>query len=73
MCVAIPGKVVEINGTIGQVSFSGNIVPIELGLVKAKIGDYVVVHAGLALEVLSEDKAQELMDLFAELEALLHD
>jgi len=73
MCVAIPGKVVEINGTIGQVSFSGNIVPIELGLVRAKVGDYVVVHAGLALEVLSEDKAQELMDLFAELEALLDD
>ncbi len=71
MCVAIPGKVVEINGTIGQVSFSGNIIPIELGLVRAKVGDYVVVHAGLALEVLSEDKAQELMDLFAELEALL--
>ena len=73
MCVAIPGKVVEISGTIGQVSFSGNIVPVELGLVNAKVGDYVVVHAGLALEVLSEDKAQELMDLFAELEALLHD
>ena len=45
----------------------------ELGLVKAKIGDYVVVHAGLALEVLSEDKAQDLMDLFSELEALLDD
>jgi len=73
MCVAIPGKVVEINGTIGQVSFSGNIVPVELGLVKAKVGDYVVVHAGLALEVLSDDTAQELIDLFAELEALLDD
>jgi len=73
MCVAIPGKVIEINGNIGRVSFGGNVVPVELGLVGARVDDYVIVHAGLALEVLSEDKAKDMIELFAELEALLND
>ena len=70
MCVAIPGKVIEITDTIGKVDFQGNIVKVNLGIVDAQIGDYVLVHAGCALEVMKQDAAQELLDLFKELESL---
>ncbi len=68
MCIAIPGRVVDIIDGKGKVDFSGNIVDVNVKLIDAKIGDYVLVHAGCALEVLQKDKAQELIDLFKELE-----
>ncbi len=70
MCVAIPGKVIEITDTIGKVDFQGNVVKVNLGIVDAQIGDYVLVHAGCAIEVMKQDAAQELLDLFEELESL---
>lgn len=73
MCVAVPGKVVEIKGTTGIVDFGGNTVNINLGLVDAKPGDYVLVHAGCALEVLAEDRANELLSLFEEIREALNE
>ncbi len=70
MCVAMPGKVVRVNGTKAEVDFSGNLVRAEAGLVKVKPGDYVLVHAGCILQVMSEEEGTSLMDLFAELESL---
>jgi len=46
-------------------------VPANLGVVKAQVGDWVLVHAGLVIQVLSESQAQEMNDLLAELETLL--
>jgi len=69
MCVAVPGKVIESNGFSGKVDFKGNIVDVNLALVDAGIGDYVLVHAGCAIEVIKEDLAQEILDLFNELES----
>ena len=48
--------------------FNGNQVSVNVGLVSADVGQYVLVHAGCAIEVMSQDKAQELLDLFEELE-----
>jgi hydrogenase expression/formation protein HypC len=73
MCVAVPGKVIEKNGNMGIVDFGGNTIKINLGLVEAKVGDYVLVHAGCALEVLAEDKANELLRLFEELQEALNE
>jgi hydrogenase expression/formation protein HypC len=73
MCVAVPGKVIEKNGNMGMVDFGGNTIKINLGLVEAKVGDYVLVHAGCALEVLAEDKANELLRLFEELQEALNE
>jgi len=70
MCVAVPGKVTEINGFAGKVDFQGNIIDVSLALVDAEIGDYVLVHAGCAIEILKEETAKEILDLFAELESL---
>lgn len=70
MCIAIPGEVVTIEGTKAQVDFKGNLVNVNIGLVEPKIGDFVLVHAGCAVEVMSKSKAQEIIDLFAELEEI---
>ena len=68
MCIAIPGKVLDIVDGKGKVEFSGNIVDVNVSLINAKVGDYVLVHAGCALEIMAKDKAEELMELFKELE-----
>ena len=68
MCIAIPGKVLDIIDGKGKVDFSGNIVDVNVSLINAKVGDYVLVHAGCALEIMGKDKAEELMELFKELE-----
>ena len=70
MCVAMPGKVISVHGTKAIVDFSGNQITAEAGLVAVKPGDSVLVHAGCILQVLPEDEANILADLFAELEDL---
>ena len=70
MCVAMPGKVLSVEGTIAIVDFSGNSIRAEAGLVSVHPGDYVLVHAGCILQVLSDEDATSLADLFAELEEL---
>ena len=71
MCVAIPGRVDSIEGNIAKVDFSGNMVNVNIGLVEPKVGQYVLVHAGCAIEVMEKEKAQEIIDLFADLENLV--
>lgn len=70
MCIAIPGKVIATDGTTAQVDFKGNTVNINVGLVDPKPGQYVLVHAGCAIEVMEQDKADELIELLSELEEL---
>ena len=70
MCVAIPGRVTEIEGTTAKVYFNGNMVNVNVGLVEPEVGQYVLVHAGCAIEVMDKEQAQEIIDLFADLEAL---
>lgn len=70
MCIAVPGKVVALDGNSAEVDFRGNTVKVNVGLVEPQIGQYVLVHAGCAIEVMERDKAQELIDLFADLEEL---
>ena len=70
MCIAIPGKIIAIEGNKAKVDFRGNTVDVHTGLIEAQIGDYVLVHAGCAIEVMKQDKAEELLSLFAELEEL---
>ncbi len=69
MCIAIPGKVKSIDGNMAKVDFNGNLVNVNTGIIEPQVGQYVLVHAGCAIEVMEKDKAQELIDLFAELEA----
>ncbi|MGF7142462.1 hydrogenase expression/formation protein HypC [Anaerotaenia torta] len=68
MCVAVPGKVIEINGNKAKVDILNNITEADIRLVNAKPGDYVLIHAGCALEVMKQDMAEELLAVFQELE-----
>ena len=70
MCIAIPGRVTEIDGDKATVDYNGNRVDVNIGLVEPEVGQYVLVHAGCAIEVMEKDKAQELIDLFSDIEDL---
>ena len=65
MCIAIPGKLIEIEDTVGKVDVRGNILRVELGIVKAKLGDYLLIHAGCAISVIEKSEAEELEELFS--------
>ncbi len=68
MCIAMPGKIVELDGMKAKVDFKGTVVNVNVGLIEAKVGDYALVHAGCAIEIMSQDKAEELIELFESLE-----
>lgn len=70
MCVALPGKVLKMNGRKATVEFSGNSVEADAGLVKVRPGDNVLVHAGCILQVLSQNESDSLRELFRELEEI---
>ncbi|HPR24131.1 MAG TPA: HypC/HybG/HupF family hydrogenase formation chaperone [Bacillota bacterium] len=68
MCIAIPGKVISLENNKAKVDFSGNTVTVNTGLVDPRPGQYVLVHAGCAIEVMEKEKAEELLEIFADLE-----
>jgi len=68
MCYAVPAKVVEIRGDMGIVDFGNGVRrEIMLAMVNAKVGDYVLVHAGYAIKVLDEKSALEILKEFKEI------
>jgi hydrogenase expression/formation protein HypC len=68
MCLAIPGELINIDGHKGDVSFSGARRQVDLRLVpEAKVGDYLLVHAGCAIQIVPGDEARETLELFAEI------
>jgi hydrogenase expression/formation protein HypC len=70
VCLAIPGKVIEIdkNKEYATIDYGdGTKRKANVTLVDVKIGDYILVHAGFAIEVLNEKEAQETLDLFREM------
>jgi len=67
MCLAVPGKVIEIEGSIGIVDFNGVKREVRLDLVDAKIGDYVIVHTGFAIEKMDEKDALESLEIWKQL------
>lgn len=74
MCLAVPAKIISLNPNddallrTGNVDFSGVQKEISLAYVpEAKIGDYVIVHAGFALSVLDETEAQASLQAFQDL------
>jgi hydrogenase expression/formation protein HypC len=67
MCVAYPGKVISVEGDAAKVDFGGNITDVNLKLVTAETGDYVLVHAGYATVKLNEKDAEGILEAFNEL------
>jgi hydrogenase expression/formation protein HypC len=67
MCLAIPGKVVSIEGNIAVIDFGGVQRETNISLVEVKPGDYVIVHAGFAIQAVDELDALETIKLWEEL------
>ena len=70
MCLAIPGKIVDIDAENERAVVDygdGTKREVNITLVEVKIGDYVLVHAGFAIQVLDEKDAEETLDLFREM------
>ncbi|WP_313577434.1 HypC/HybG/HupF family hydrogenase formation chaperone [Lacrimispora sp.] len=68
MCVAVPGKIIQIKGDYAKVNIMDNIADANIKLVDAKIGDYVLIHAGCVIDVLKEDVAEEILTIFSQLQ-----
>ena len=64
MCVAMPGKIEKIEDSIATVNFSGNIVRAHTGVVDVSVGDFVLVHAGLIIQKLDREEAENMQQLF---------
>jgi hydrogenase expression/formation protein HypC len=71
MCVATPMRVVSIDGSFAKVDAAGIQVQVSIELVdEVAVGDYVIVHAGYAIQRLSADDAQETLAIFERLREL---
>ena len=65
MCLAMPGKIVKIEGNIATVDLAGTMRETSLQLIpEAKLGDYVLLHAGFAIQLLDEEEASESLKLW---------
>lgn len=72
MCLAVPGVIIEKsveNGlAMGRVDFGGTIVSVCLAYVpESEVGQYVIVHAGFALNVIDEEEAHKTLALWREI------
>ena len=68
MCLAIPAKVLEIQGYVAKVDFGQGVArEVNVMLVEAHVGEYVLVHAGYAIQILDQEAAEESLRLWREL------
>ena len=68
MCLAVPAKVIEIKDQMATVEVRGVQRPASIMLLpEAKVGDYVLVHAGFAMQIVTEQDVAETEALWAEM------
>jgi hydrogenase expression/formation protein HypC len=68
MCLSIPAKIVSIDGDMAEVSAGGALFKACLQMVEnVKAGDYILLHAGFAIQKISESEAEETLRLFEEM------
>jgi hydrogenase expression/formation protein HypC len=73
MCLSIPAKIITINGNIAEVSAGGAIFSAGLHMIEnAKPGDYILLHAGFAIQKISEDDAAETISLLEKMQDSLN-
>jgi hydrogenase expression/formation protein HypC len=68
MCLAIPARVIHLDGDKAQVDFGEGVLrDINITLVETKVGGYVLVHAGYAIETVDKKDAMETLRLWSEI------
>ncbi|MDI6828803.1 MAG: HypC/HybG/HupF family hydrogenase formation chaperone [Armatimonadota bacterium] len=64
MCLAVPMKVIEINGNTAQVEQHGVSRKVRIDFIpNVQVGDYVLIHAGIAIERLKSEEAEETLKI----------
>ncbi len=70
MCLAVPAKIVDRNDMMATVEVSGVTRQVSLMLLPgAKVGEYVLIHAGFAIQTVDEEEAKRTLELFKEMAA----
>lgn len=68
MCLGIPMQIIEINGNTALASFMDVKREVRIDVVpEVKVGDYVMIHAGMAIEIMNEEEAKETLEIWKEL------
>jgi hydrogenase expression/formation protein HypC len=73
MCLGYPAEIVEVykSGTglkLAKVRMGGLLKEVILGVEDAKVGDYVIVHAGVAISKIEEDELKDILEIYEEIE-----
>jgi len=72
MCLAVPARIIEIEGDRAVADAMGNKWSIRTTLIPdAKLNDIVLVHAGFAITILDEEEARKTWDLFDEIKGFM--
>ncbi|MCU0461623.1 MAG: HypC/HybG/HupF family hydrogenase formation chaperone [Bacteroidales bacterium] len=74
MCLSIPARILSINGKMAEVSAGGSIFKAGLHIIEdARPGDYILLHAGFAIQKISEEEAVETLRIIEEMNNSLND
>jgi len=73
MCLAYPGKVVELNGDFARVDFGEGTIKegVNISLVQPRLGEYVLVHAGYAIQIVDEAEARQTLEYWRQILATM--
>jgi hydrogenase expression/formation protein HypC len=73
MCLSIPARVMEINGNMADVSVGGTILKASLQMVEnVQVGDFILLHAGFAIQKIKEDEALETLRILKEMKGAMN-
>jgi hydrogenase expression/formation protein HypC len=73
MCLSIPAKIMSIDGSMAEVSVGGSLFKAGLHMIEnAKVGDYILLHAGFAIQKISEEEAAETLKILKEMNDTLN-
>ncbi|MCS7095649.1 MAG: HypC/HybG/HupF family hydrogenase formation chaperone [Candidatus Bathyarchaeota archaeon] len=70
MCLAIPARVIDldISKGVAKVDFGEGVLrEVDVSLVDVKVGEYVLIHAGYAIQTLSPEEAEETLRIWSEI------
>jgi len=74
MCLSLPARVISVSGDVAEVSVGGAVFSAGLQMVQdVAVGDYILLHAGFAIEKLSEKEALETLRLLKEMDDALNE
>ena len=74
MCLSIPAKIVSIDGDMAEVSAGGSIFKSGLHMIEnANVGDYILLHAGFAIQKISQEEAAETLKILKEMNDALNE